>query len=163
MTAHAILDLVVALVIVAGLIGAVAQIIPGGLLVGSAVFIWGAVTQGVLGWSIAATAFVLTVTALVVKYLLAGRYLKSKGVPNRSLVVGAVLGIVGFFVIPVVGLFVGFIGGTYLSEFQRLGNEPAARTATVHAMKAAGLSILIELAFALVLTGIWLVALVAHL
>ena len=139
MTSHAVLDLVVALLIVAGLVGAVVQIIPGGLLVGGSVFVWGVVTGGQLGWTVAIIAVLLTVIAMVLKYLLAGQYLKKKGVPSRSILVGAARGIVGFFVIPVVGLFIGFIGGTYLSELLRLRDEPAARAATIHAMKATGL------------------------
>nr|WP_241733259.1 DUF456 domain-containing protein [Aeromicrobium phoceense] len=138
------------------MVGAVVQVIPGGLVVGTSVFVWGAVTGGTLGWSVAAVAVVLTVTALVLKYLLAGRYLKRRGVPNRSLLVGAVLGIIGFFVIPFVGLFIGFIGGTYLAELQRLRDPLAARQATAHAMRATGISILVELALALVTAMVWL-------
>ena len=163
MTSHAVLDLVVALLIVAGLVGAVVQIIPGGLLVGGSVFVWGVVTGGQLGWTVAIIAVLLTVIAMVLKYLLAGQYLKKKGVPSRSILVGAALGIVGFFVIPVVGLFIGFIGGTYLSELLRLRDEPAARAATIHAMKATGLSILVELTAALVVTAVWLSGLAFHL
>ncbi|WP_286930113.1 MULTISPECIES: DUF456 domain-containing protein [Aeromicrobium] len=151
-----VLDLLVALAILAGLVGAAVQVIPGGLVVGTSVFVWGAVTGGTLGWSVAAVAVVLTVAALVLKYLLAGRYLKARGVPNRSLLVGAVLGIIGFFVIPFVGLFIGFIGGTYLAELQRLRDPRAARQATAHAMRATGISILVELALALVTAMVWL-------
>ena len=163
MTSHAVLDLVVALLSGAGLVGAVVQIIPGGLLVGGSVFVWGVVTGGQLGWTVAIIAVLLTVIAMVLKYLLAGQYLKKKGVPSRSILVGAALGIVGFFVIPVVGLFIGFIGGTYLSELLRLRDEPAARAATIHAMKATGLSILVELTAALVVTAVWLSGLAFHL
>lgn len=153
-----VLDLVVAVLIVLGLLGAVVQIVPGGLVVAGSVVLWGVIVGGPTGWTVVAIAVVLAAVALVLKYLLAGRYLKGKGVPNRSLVVGAVLGIVGFFVIPVVGLFVGFIGGTYLSELQRLRDEPAARRATGHAMRAAGISILVELAAALTTAAAWFVA-----
>lgn len=153
-----VLDLVVALLILVGLVGAVVQVIPGGLVVAGAVAVWGVVVGGAVGWTVVGVAAVLAVAGLVLKYLLAGRYLQRRGLPNRSLVVGAVAGIVGFFVIPVVGLFVGFIGGTYVSELQRLRDEPAARVATVHALKATGISILVELTGALLTAGVWLAA-----
>ncbi|MBC9226617.1 DUF456 family protein [Aeromicrobium sp. 636] len=153
-----VFDLVIALVIVLGLVGAIVQVVPGGFVVGGAVIVWGIVTGGATGWTVAALALVLTLAAMGLKYLLAGRYLQRRGVPNRSLVVGAVLGVVGFFVIPVVGLFVGFAGGTYLSELQRLGDEPAARRATGHALRATGIAILVELTGALLTAGAWLVA-----
>lgn len=154
-----LLDVLVALVIAIGLVGAVIQIIPGGLVVGGAVVVWGVVVGGAAGWTVVVVAVLLAVAGMLLKYLIAGRYLKLRGIPNRSLLIGGVLGIVGFFVIPVVGLFVGFIGGTYLAELARLRDEKAARTATGHAMRATGISILVELTAALFTTMAWLTAL----
>ncbi len=74
------------------------------------------------------------------------------------MVLGGVLGIVGFFVIPVVGLIVGFVLGVYLSELQRVGRS-AAWPATKHALIAAGLSVLIELAAALLAASAWVAGL----
>ncbi|MFS0887156.1 DUF456 domain-containing protein [Aeromicrobium sp. 179-A 4D2 NHS] len=156
-----LLDLLVGLAILFGLVGAIVQVVPGGLVVAGAVAIWGVVTGGTLGWSVTILAVVLAGLAMVLKYLLAGRYLQRRGVPNRSIMIGAVLGVIGFFVIPVVGLFVGFVGGTYVAELQRLRDEPAARRATGHALRGVGISILVELTGALVTTGIWLAALLA--
>lgn len=79
--------------------------------------------------------------------------------PSRSLVVGGLVGVVGFFVLPVVGLFLGFVLGIYLSEVQRLGPE-RARASTKAALLAVGISQLIELAAALLATTTWLVAVV---
>jgi uncharacterized protein YqgC (DUF456 family) len=67
-------------------------------------------------------------------------------VPNRTLIVGGVLGIVGFFVIPIVGLVVGFVLGVFLAEQVRLRDTRQAWPSTKHALKATGLSMLIELA-----------------
>lgn len=156
------LTVVVALFVAAGLIGAVVQVVPGGVVVGLAVAVWGGVTGGALGWSVATFALAVTAVAIVLKYLLAGRYLKRQGVPSRSLVVGALVGVVGFFLIPFVGLIVGFVGGTYVAEWQRLGQHQPAWAATVAAMRAAGLSILIELAGALIVTVVWVGAAVAQ-
>ena len=38
---------------------------------------------------------------------------------------GGVLGVVGFFVIPVIGLPLGFVLGVYLSELSRVGVDRA--------------------------------------
>ena len=88
---------------------------------------------------------VLIGASQVVKYIVPERRLRESGVPRRSMLVGVLLGIVGFFVIPVVGMFVGFPLGVYLSERQRLGAHAHAWTSTKHALRATGLSILIEL------------------
>jgi uncharacterized protein YqgC (DUF456 family) len=81
-------------------------------------------------------------------------------VPNRSLVAGGLLGVVGFFVVPVIGLFVGFVLGIYASEYQRIGAR-AAWPSTRAALRAVGWSILIELASALVATAVWIAGVIA--
>jgi hypothetical protein len=67
--------------------------------------------------------------------------------------------VVSFFVIPVVGLFIGFVLGVYLAEHHRLGGK-AAWPSTRHALKAVGVSILIELAAGLVATFVWVTGVV---
>jgi hypothetical protein len=89
-----------------------------------------------------------------VKYAVPHRHLRAHGVPTRTVLAGGLLGVVGFVVIPVVGLPVGFVAGIYLSELHRLGRE-AAWPATVAALKAVGLSVLIELVAALLATALW--------
>ena len=60
----------------------------------------------------------------MIKYLVPGKRLKAT-VPTSTLVVGALVGLVGFFVIPVVGLFVGFPVGVYVAERARVGGGAA--------------------------------------
>ncbi len=60
--------------------------------------------------------------------------------------------------IPVVGMFVGFPLGVYLSERQRLGTHAAAWTSTKHALRATGLSILIEFVGTSLAAAVWLIA-----
>jgi hypothetical protein len=49
---------------------------------------------------------------------------------------------------------VGFVLGVYLAEYRRLGGR-AAWPSTVHALKAVGLSILIELVAGVAATFVW--------
>jgi uncharacterized protein len=63
-------------------------------------------------------------------------------------------------VVPVVGLVLGFVLGIYLSELQRLGGK-AAWPATKVALKAVGLSLLIEAAAGLAAASLWLAGAVA--
>ena len=101
-------------------------------------------------------ALLVLAVGTVVKYAVPHRRIRDAGVPRSTLVAGAVLGVVGFFVVPVVGLFVGFVGGVYGAEALRLG--PAqARPATWTALKAVGLSVLIELSAALFAASAWAV------
>ncbi|AEI11435.1 DUF456 domain-containing protein [Cellulomonas gilvus] len=152
-------EVVVGLVVIVGLFGVVVQVLPGALLVLGAVVVWGVVTGGVTGWTVVVVSVLATAAAAVGKYLLAGRHLKRGGVPSSTLVWGGIAGVVGFFVIPVVGLFVGFIGGTYLAEWVRVREPRPAWRATVAALQATGLTILVELAGALVCVVAWAIGL----
>jgi hypothetical protein len=148
--------LVIAVVVTALVL--VGNNLPGALLVLGAVLVWAAVEGTALAWAVGALAVVATVVAAVGKYLVAGRHLKSGGVPNRTLLWGGLAGIVGFFVVPVVGLPLGFVLAVYLAELGRLHDRRRAWRATVVALQATGLTILIELAGALVAGGAWLLA-----
>ena len=69
--------------------------------------------------------------------------------------VGAVLGIIGFFVIPVVGLVIGFVLGVYLAELAKRRDQRVAWTSTKHAVKGVALSVGVELCGALLATVVW--------
>jgi len=148
-------ELLVAVAIAVGLVGIVVAAIPGLILIWAAVLVWALVEQTVAGWFVLGLATVLTVVGQVVKYTIPGRRLRDAGIPKRSMLAGAVLSIVGFFVIPVVGFINGFVAGVYLAERFRLGNHVQAWPSTKHAMRAAGLSILIELVAGLGISGSW--------
>ncbi|MFS0706291.1 DUF456 domain-containing protein [Cellulomonas sp. 179-A 9B4 NHS] len=156
------LDLLTGLLVLVGLVGVVVQVLPGALLVAGAVVLWGVLQGSALGWGVVAAAVAITVVAQVAKYLLAGRHLQRGGVPNRTLVWGGIAGVVGFFVIPVVGLPLFFVGAVYLAERLRLGEHAAAWRSTVRALQATGLTILVELAGALLVVGAWGVGLLAR-
>ncbi|WP_324649669.1 DUF456 domain-containing protein [Georgenia sp. H159] len=151
-------EAIVLIVVIIGLVGAVVQVVPGGgFLVGAAVVVWAVVTGGQVGWTVGIIAAVAVVAAEVGKYLLAGRYLGKGGVPTRTLVIGAAAGVVGFFVIPVIGLPIGFVAGVYAAESARVRNQREARRSTGLAMRAVGLAILVELSGALIATGALLI------
>ena len=146
--------LLVALACVVGIAGTIVPVLPGTLVVGAAILVW-AVAEGGAAWLVAGIAVAVLAVGTAVKYLVPGRRLAAAGVPGRTLLAGGLVGVVGFFVVPVVGLPLGFIGGIYLAELLRLRDPAQAWPSTWHAMKAAGLSMLIELAAALLATSVW--------
>lgn len=152
----ALTDLLVGLGVLVGLVGIVVPVLPGSLLVLASVLVWAIVVSDATGWAVFALAAVLLVVGGVVKYAVPGRRLAAAGVPTRTLIAGGLLGIVGFFVIPVVGLLVGFVLGVYVSEVVRVGTDLAWPT-TKAALRATGLSLLIELAAGLLAAVAWLV------
>lgn len=149
-------EILVGLAVLVGLVGIVVPVLPGSVLILGAVLVW-AIEDGSAGaWVVFALVATLLIVGGVVKYAVPGRRLKATGVPQRTLLLGGVLGVVGFFVIPVIGLFLGFVLGVYLAESHRVGRD-AAWPSTKHALKAVGVSVLIELAAGLLASLTWLV------
>lgn len=151
-------NVLVGLAIVIGLVGIVVPVLPGSLLVVGALCVWAVLTGSPTAWVVFGVATALVAAGQVVKFLIPGRRLQTAGVPTSTLVLGGALALVGFFVVPVVGLVLGFVLGVYLAELRRLGSEQAW-PATVQAIKAVGLGILIELVAALLATLTWVVGL----
>lgn len=152
------MNLLVGIAIFVGIAGIVVPILPGAILSLAAILVWAIVERSATGWVVFAIAAVLIGASQVVKYVVPERRLREAGVPRRSMIVGVLLGIVGFFVIPVVGMFVGFPIGVYLSELQRQRTHAAAWTSTKHALRQTGVSILIELIGTSLAAAVWLAA-----
>ncbi|PRY27707.1 DUF456 domain-containing protein [Pseudosporangium ferrugineum] len=145
----------------AGVLGVVIPVLPGLLLCWAAVLFWALLGDASGGrWVVLALATLVAVGGTVVKYLWPGRRLKSTGVPTSSMLAGGVLGVIGFFVVPVVGLVLGFVLGLFLAERLRLG-PGQAWPSTRQALGAVGLSLLVEFAAALAIAVIWVFGLIA--
>jgi uncharacterized protein YqgC (DUF456 family) len=145
----------VALVIAVGLVGIVVPLIPGILLVFSAIAVWAVVENNVTAWVTLGVVAALLAASTLIKYLWPMRRMRAADVGTSTLVAGAVLGIIGFFVIPVVGLVIGFVLGVYFAELARRHDQRVAWTSTVHALKGVALSVGVELAGALLATVAW--------
>ena len=148
--------IIVGLAIATGIVGVVVPVLPGALLAWAAIVVWALAVGGATAWAVLGVATLVIGGAQVVKLLVPGRRLRDAGVPRRSIVAGVVLATVGFFLIPVVGFFIGFPLGVYLQERRRLGRHPAAWDSTREALRALGLSILIELTATVLAAGAWL-------
>ena len=146
----------VGVAIFVGLLGILLPLLPGTLLVFAAILVWALVERTTIGWVTLGVVTVLLGAALLIKYLWPAKRMKTAEVGTWSLLAGGVLGIIGFFVIPVVGLIIGFVLGVYLAELGVRKDQRLAWTSTKHAMKGVALSILVELAGALLAAGVWL-------
>ena len=119
--------------------------------------VWALSLRSTTAWSILAAATAIMVIGSVVKYLVPGKRMRDAGVPWSTLGLGSLLGILGFFVIPVLGLFIGFVAGIYLAERIRLDDNSLAWPSTVAALKAVGISMIIEMLSGLLIALSWVV------
>ena len=149
-----------AVAILVGFAGIIIPVLPGTLLILGAILVWAVRRADLDGLDRLRRRGHLPGVGGIVKYTVPHSRMKDAGVPTSTMLLGALGALVGFFVIPYVGLFVGFVGGIYLAERNRVGAEQAWPS-TKHALKAVGISILIELAAALLATVTWTVGVIA--
>ncbi|WP_411136102.1 DUF456 domain-containing protein [Streptomyces sp. C10] len=149
------------LVMLLGLLGVLVPGIPGPLIVWAGVMWWTLSERSALAWVVLMAATAVLLLNQVLKWLLPARNLRAVGTPYRALFLAGVAGIVGFFVIPVIGGLLGSVGGLYLLERIRLGSHGDAWASTRTALRAIGLSVLVELFACLLVVGAWIGAVVA--
>ena len=145
----------VAVAIAVGLVGILVPLLPGTLLVWAAIAVWAFLAGTTSAWIVLAVVTGILGITLLIKYLWPAKRMRAADVGNGILAAGAVGGIIGFFVIPVAGLLVGFVLGVYLAELARRRDQRRAWASTVHAVKAALLSVGVELTGGLLATAVW--------
>ncbi len=153
------LTIVTGLLMVVGLVGIVVPVVPGLLLTVGATLLWAYAHPAPGAWVVFWIALVLYAAGVVTQYLLPGRKMRREGVGTSTMLLAVVLGIIGFFVIPVVGAIVGFVLGIFLVELTRRQDRAAAWTSTRAALLAVLHSMGIELLAGLAILVTWIVGL----
>lgn len=153
--------LLIGLAMAVGLVGVLVPVVPGLLLIGAAALWWAVLGDGAGPWVVFGVIVVVLAVGTVAKYVLPSRTLKQAGAPASTLVLGAVGGIVGFFVIPVLGVLIGAVAGIFAGELRRLSDSRAAGRSTLATLKAVGIGLVIELLAGVVAVAIWFVSVIA--
>jgi uncharacterized protein YqgC (DUF456 family) len=154
------LELVVALVMVAGLVGIVVPILPGLVLIAGAAGVWALSDPQAARWLVAGGVAAIALAATLAAAVLPARRASAAGAPRSSLFAGAAGMVAGFVMIPVIGALLGFPVGIYAAELVRLRDGRAARDTTVAALRGVGIGIAIQLVAGVTMIGIWVVAVV---
>lgn len=154
--------LLIGLVMLVGLVGVIVPVLPGLLLVWGAGLAWVLLDGGgAARWTVLGVMTVLAVAGSAAPYVLPGRSARDNGAPWTTLAWGGLGMVVGFFVIPVLGVLVGGVAGVYLAELARLGDAATARRSTVVVLKAAGIGLLLQLVAGTLMVAVWGVGLLA--
>ena len=137
--------------------GTVVPFLPGVPLAWAAALAYGVVG----GFGGAGTIAMVVISGLAIAGVAAGAVLPRRaaaiaGASTSSLRLGMVLAVVGFFVVPVVGLPLGGALGVYLGERQRTGSHDLAWHATVATAKGFGLAALAQLGATVAIALTWL-------
>lgn len=149
-------EVVVLLVMLVGVVGVFIPFLPGLVLVWAAGLAW--VWFDGAGPAHLVVGVVLTgllVVGITAKYVLPARSASGAGAPTSTVLLGAVGAVVGFFVIPVVGLVVGGVVAVYVAELGRLRDPGRAWRSTWAVLRGIGIGMLVELSAALLMVGVW--------
>ncbi|WP_457964268.1 DUF456 domain-containing protein [Arthrobacter sp. D1-29] len=160
MNSETVVTVLCGLAILVGVAGTVIPILPGSILIAASLLawaIWGG--AGTAGWVVLGVGLPLVLAGMVASTVLTGRKLREHRIPNRSVLIGLAAGVVGMFIIPLVGLFVGFAAGLLLSEFHRTRSIGTATSTSWAALKATGLGILVEFGLASLAASTWVIGL----
>ena len=146
----------VALGMAVGVVGTLVPLVPGLGLCWAAALVYGLVegfeTVGVVAF-VAITA--LTAAGTVAGYVVPARVAGAAGAAKLSIVLGALAAIVGFFVIPVVGVIVGGVVGVYAGEYARTHDGSVAWRSTRATLTGFGLAALLQLGAAVAIAATW--------
>jgi len=160
MNPETVVTILCGLAILVGVAGTIIPVLPGSFLIGLSLLawaLWGG--AGITGWVVFGIGIVFVLAGMAASAVLTGRKLKQHSIPGRSVVAGVVLGGVGMFIIPVVGLFVGFAAGLLLSELHRTRVFSSAVASSWAALKATGLGMLAEFGLACLAASTWVIGL----
>ena len=155
-------ELLILGIMLVGLVGVLLPVLPGLLLIGLAGLAWASLDGGgAARWTVVASMLVVLLAGTVAKYVLPARSARSTGAPRSTMLLGAVGAVVGFFVIPVVGLVVGGVGAVFLAELNRLGDAASAWRSTRAVLVGVGIGVLIELTAGLLAILVWVAGVLA--
>lgn len=144
------------LLAIVGICGVVVPVLPGSITVAAALLVWALWGGSPWGWVAFGVGLVLLAIGFAAQYVLTGKKLKERAIPNRSVVIGLICGVIGLFVIPFLGLPIGFALGLWLAEYARVKDPREATSTSWAALKSVGLAMAVELACALTAGGLLL-------
>jgi uncharacterized protein YqgC (DUF456 family) len=157
-----VVTVVAGILLAVAAVGTVYPVLPGSLLAIITLIGWAWVMGSAVAWVAAGIGALLAVVGWAASTVLTGRKLKQQRIPKRSIVVAVVSGVVGMFLIPVVGLFVGFGAGLFLSEYARRRDLRAAAGSSLETLKATGIGILVEFGLVCLAGSVWTIGVIAH-
>lgn len=162
MDTQILVTIIAGLLLVFSVVGTVYPVLPGSLLTILTLLGWALLIGGPAAWTCAVVGMVLAMAGWSASMILTGRSLKSQQIPRGTILFAVAAGIAGMFLIPIVGLFVGFGVGLLLAEYARRRNLPSALRASVTTLKSTGIGILIEFGFAALAGSVWTIGVIWH-
>jgi len=161
-TFDAVVTAVAGLLLAVGVTGTIIPILPGSILTVAALLAWAWLIGSTASWTAGLIGAALALIGMSASLVLTGRKMRAHRIPSGPVLVGVAVGVAGMFIVPVVGLFLGFALGLLLAEFARRRDLAAAWRSSLEAMKSMGLGMLLEFACASLAAFVFAVGALIH-
>lgn len=146
----------IALLMALGLAGVLVPFLPGLPIIWGAALLYGFMTGfGSLGWTAMAVITVLATIGVAASLALPERAGAASGASRSTRLFAGVTGLVGFFVIPVIGFPIGACLGVLLAQYRETADPGEAMRATVAVIKGFGAGLVAELGAAFAMVLVW--------
>lgn len=143
---------------VVGLVGIIVPVLPGLVVIGGVAVFWAFEVGTWQAWAVVALMVLIMGTGTFVKYQIPGRELSKSQVSARTWVLATVAAVVGFFVVPVVGLALGFVLGVYVGERLDRGSHDPAWASTRRLLTGIGKGMAVEFVAGASAILVWAIA-----
>ena len=148
--------LAIALLMAVGLAGVILPFFPGLPIIWGAALFYGFLTEfGGLGWTAMGVITVLAAIGIAASLILPERAGAASGASRSTRLFAGVTGVIGFFVIPVIGFPIGACLGVLLAQYRETADPGEAMRATVAVLKGFGAGLIVELGAALAMVLVW--------
>jgi uncharacterized protein YqgC (DUF456 family) len=149
--------LLVAVLMAFGLAGVVLPFVPGLPIIWGAALLYGIMTGfGGIGWTAMIAITLLVVVGMVASIVLPDRAGAAAGASPGTRLFAGLLGLIGFFVIPVVGFPLFACLGVLIAQYRETDDWQGAVDSTVAVLKGFGVGILAELGAGLAMVLVWI-------
>ena len=154
-------ELLIGLAMAIGLIGVLIPVVPGIVLVWLSGLTWTILDGGgIARWTLLALMTVLTAGALIANVRIPVKSATHEDAPRGTLWLAATFAVLGFFVIPVIGVLVGFSAGVLLSHLIATNDIHKAFDALWATLRAFGKSVVIQGLCGVGICALWILGLI---
>jgi hypothetical protein len=148
--------LLTAVLMAVGLAGVVLPFMPGLPIIWGGALLYGITTTfGSVGWAAMIAITLLGVIGVAAAFVLPDRAGAAAGASRSTRLLAGLLGIVGFFVVPVIGFPLGACLGVLLAQYRQTDDWDGAVRSTVAVLKGFGVGMLAELGAGLAMVLVW--------
>jgi hypothetical protein len=148
--------LLTALLMAIGLAGVVLPFMPGLPIIWAGALLYGITTAfGSVGWAAMIAITLLAVIGMAAAFVLPDRAGAAAGASRTTRLFAGLLGLIGFFVVPVIGFPLGACLGVLLAQYRRTADWDGAVQSTVAVLKGFGVGLLAEMGAGFAMVLIW--------